>query len=110
MGNYFEAVADSGRCIKLESNSLEGLEIRGLAYYKLNEHEMALNHWRQALHFDPEHTNVKNHYRKIKKLEKFYIKGNTFYEKNEHEQAIEYWKNAIEVDSEHLQFIHPTQV
>ena len=51
LGNYFEAVADSGRCIKLQADSIEALEVRGIAYYKLHEHEMALNHWRQVSTF-----------------------------------------------------------
>jgi DnaJ family protein C protein 3 len=110
LGNYFEAVADSGRCIKLESNSMDALEIRGLAYYKLNEHEMAMNHWRQALHFDPEHVTVKNHYRRLKKLDKSHNRAEAAAAEADHESAIKHWKIAIDVDESHKLFIHPTML
>jgi len=108
LGDYYAAVADSGRCIKLESNSLDALEVRGNAYYKLNEHEMAMNHWRQALHFDPEHKGVKDHYRRLKKIEKSMNRGDSASEQSDHTAAINHWKIAIEVDSDHKLFVHPT--
>ena len=51
-------VADAGRAIKLSAESIAALSLRGRAYYLLGEHEMAMNHWRQALKFDPEHPEV----------------------------------------------------
>jgi tetratricopeptide (TPR) repeat protein len=89
---------------------MEALEVRGYAYYKLNEHEMAFNHWRQALHFDPEHETLKELYRTLKKLDKHNNRGDKAHGDNDHVEAINHWKAAMEVDKDHKHFIHPTQV
>jgi len=45
----YECVADAGRAIKLaDSDAIDALNLRGQAYYRLGEHEMALNHWRKV--------------------------------------------------------------
>lgn len=67
MHEFFEAIADSGKLLKIElDNNLEGLLLRGNAYYQLGELEMAINHYRKALKSDPEHKDTKNMYRKVK--------------------------------------------
>mmetsp|Transcript_61664 Transcript_61664/g.121092 ORF Transcript_61664/g.121092 Transcript_61664/m.121092 type:complete len:513 (-) Transcript_61664:357-1895(-) len=110
MGDYFEAVADSGRAIKLEPDSIAALSMRGQAYYLLGEHEMALNHWRGALKFDPEHPEVKESYRLLKKIEKANGKGDAHSAAGRPEEAIASWRAAIAADPAHRFFISPTSV
>ncbi len=69
MGDFYEAIADTGKVLKMESDSLQALELRGSSYYVLGEFEMAMNHYRQALKFDPEHLGCKTGYRLIKKIQ-----------------------------------------
>ena len=88
MGDLYECVADSGRAIKLESDSIPALELRGKGYYMLAEHEMAMNHWRQALKFDPEHKSVKEQYRNLKKIMKRADKGKSLFESGSFADAV----------------------
>lgn len=53
LGDYYEAIADSGKAIKLAPDNIDALELRGRAYYKLGESEMAMNHWKQGLKVRP---------------------------------------------------------
>lgn len=67
MHEFFEAIADSGKLLKIElDNNIEGLLLRGNAYYQLGELEMAINHYRKALKSDPEHKDSKDMYRIVK--------------------------------------------
>ena len=40
--DFEEALADTGRVLKGNKNNLEALELRGLAYYRMADGEMAL--------------------------------------------------------------------
>ena len=74
LGRYFESVADSGVVLK-KPKDINMLLIRAKAYYKLADHEMALRHVKEALHFDPEHKQTKELFRTVKKLEKLRKRG-----------------------------------
>jgi DnaJ family protein C protein 3 len=110
MGDFFEAVADAGRAIKLEADSIDALEVRGRAYYLLGEHEMAMNHFRSALKFDPEHVTVKGHYRILKRLEKADKKAAEHSAAGRHDEAVEQWRVAIAVDAAHKAYIAPASL
>lgn len=81
-----------------------------LVSHKLNEHDMAMNHWRSALKFDPEHSEVKQLYRQLKSLEKHQSRGEAASAAGQHEDAIGHWKAAIAVDASHKAFIAPTSL
>lgn len=49
LGDYYETIADAGKTIKFAPDNIDALELRGRAYYKLGESEMAMNHWKQGL-------------------------------------------------------------
>jgi len=66
--DYYEAIADTGKVLKMESDSIAALELRGSSYYTLGELDMAMNHYRQGLKFDPEHKDCKSGYRLVKKV------------------------------------------
>ncbi|KAH8087561.1 hypothetical protein JL720_6871 [Aureococcus anophagefferens] len=68
-GDWYEAIAESGRSLKAAPDDLEALELRGLAYYRLADHAMAKTHWQQALRSDPEHEGCKAGYKKLRSHE-----------------------------------------
>ena len=70
MGDWYETIADAGKVLKIDGNNLMALELRGTCYYVLGEFEMAMNHYRQALKLDPEHTGCKAGHKLIKKIQK----------------------------------------
>ena len=84
--------------IKLEADSIAALEVRGRAYYSLGEHDMAMNHFRSALKFDPEHPSVKDRYRVLKRLDKADKRATEASERGDHAAAVEQWQTAIAVD------------
>ena len=102
---YYEVLADSGRALKLQQDSIEALLVRGEAYYRLAEHDMAMRHYRQGLHFDPEHKSCKKAYRRLKKLSKLAKKADAAAEAGRHEEAVELYADARAVDASHKEFV-----
>jgi DnaJ family protein C protein 3 len=105
MGEYFETLADTGRALKIEKESMEALEMRGMAYYKLGEHDMALRHFRQGLHYDPDHKGCKTIYKKLKKIDKLEKNGDKALAEGKHDEAIVFYTDSIAVDPEHSVFV-----
>jgi len=107
LGDYYEVIAESGKAIKLEPEHLYSYEIRGLAYYMLAEAEMAANHFRECLKFDPENENCKSPYRKLRSMKKYIGRGDDAFNEKRLEDAIEAWNTAIEVDPHHKPVMGP---
>lgn len=78
MEDQYEAIADTGRVLKMDSDNLEALELRGRSYYILGELETAMNHYRKGLKSDPEHKGIKDMYRIIKKIQDLQKKAAKF--------------------------------
>jgi len=104
---YFEAIADAGEVLKAEPDNQDALLLRGLGYYHVGDHEMALRHFREGLKKDPEHEGTKEAMRKVQKQEKLDKDGEAAMKTNNPQslqQAAEYFKEAVTVDSEHTEF------
>ncbi|KAL7554598.1 hypothetical protein ACHAWF_018230, partial [Thalassiosira exigua] len=54
-GDYYGAISDSGKVLKGYPKHVEAYQLRGEAYVRLNEMEVAKNHFREGLVLDPEH-------------------------------------------------------
>jgi tetratricopeptide (TPR) repeat protein len=106
VGDTYEAIADTGKVLKAEPENIQALELRGNCYYVLNELDMAMNHYRQGLKYDPEHNGCKGGYRLIKKLQGFLKKADEAVATKNPQSSIKYLQSAIEVDPEH-KFIVP---
>ena len=104
MGQYFEVLADTGRALKLQKENIDALIARGDAYYRLAEHDMAMRHYRQGLHFDPEHKPCKAAYRKLKKTTKLAKKAEAAAAEGRHAEAAGLWADARGVDPSHGAF------
>jgi len=87
--------------LKLEPDNMEALELRGRAYYIIGELDTAMNHYRKALKFDPEHKTCKDMYRVVKSI----TDGQKKFEKataaGDHKRAAELLIKMINVDSGH---------
>lgn len=53
--DYYGVISDTGKLLKAYPQHLEAYALRGQAYWKLNEVEMAGKHFREGLKLDPEH-------------------------------------------------------
>lgn len=105
LGEQYDTIADTGKVLKLEADNLEALELRGRAYYIIGELETAINHYRKALHFDPEHKECKDMYRVVKKVLDTQKKVEKATSSGDHKRAAELLEKLIEVDPEHRTFV-----
>lgn len=103
-GDWYEAIAESGRALKAAPDDLEALELRGLAYYRLADHAMAKTHWQQALRSDPEHEGCKAGYKKLRALTKKDAAGDAARDAGDDAGAIAHWAAAAAVDASHDAF------
>lgn len=101
LGDTYEAIADTGKVLRTESDNILALELRGNCYYVLGEFETAMNHYRQGLKFDPEHDGCKGGYRLLKKMTGFQQKAEKAINAGDMKTAITNLIKVIEVDPEH---------
>jgi DnaJ family protein C protein 3 len=107
-GDYYSVISDTGLILKSYPKHLEAYKLRGLAYFWLNEHEMAIRHFREGLKLDPEHKGCKEGHKLVKKIDKKKKKGDVAFEAKKFEEAIEHYKGAIAIEPDHVNFIRPT--
>lgn len=108
LGDYYGAISDLGRVLKAHSNHIEAYELRGQAYFRLGDHDTAVNHYREGLKLDPEHKGCKAGHKFVKSIEKKKKRGDDAFEQGKHEDAIGHWWSAINIDVNHLAFFRPT--
>lgn len=101
LNELYDTIADTGKVLKIESDSIEALELRGGAYYILGELEAAMNHYRRGLKYDPEHKGCKDGYRLIKKITTFTQKADKANASRDYIAAIKHLVNLIAVDPAH---------
>ena len=101
LNDLYECIADAGKVLKIEKDSIIALELRGNAYYVLGELDMAVNHYRQGLKFDPEHAGCKNGHRLVKKIQGFDGKAGKALQARDFATAIKHLTSLIGVDPQH---------
>lgn len=104
MGNYLECIADAGEVVKIESENIDALLLRGRAYYATADHEMTMRHLREALKFDPEHVEAKKLFNQLKRIISKYNAGEEAFNKGQFKEAFENYEAATEVDRGHVEF------
>ena len=53
--DYYGTVSDTGKILKNYPKHVEAYQLRGEAYFRLSELDMAVKHFREGLKLDPEH-------------------------------------------------------
>jgi len=96
---YYGVVSDTGKLLKLHPQHLEAYHLRGMAFYKLGEHEQAVAHFRAALQSDPEHALNKEGHKLVKKLQKIQKKADGALASNDFATAIAQYERARTVDA-----------
>ena len=104
MGDYYGAISDSGKLLKLLPHHIEAYELRGTAYYRLAEHEQAVAHYREGLKLDPEHKGCKQGHKLVKKLEKSRKKAEEAFDTKKYEEAVALYEKTRNIDPEHVTF------
>ena len=107
-GDFYGTISDTGKILKAHSNHIEAYELRGLAYFRLGEHDTAVVHYREGLKLDPEHKGCKAAHKFVKSILKKEKRGDDAAKSGNHKGAIDYWLQAIEIDPTHRAFVRPT--
>jgi DnaJ family protein C protein 3 len=108
-GDYYSVISDTGSILKSYPKNLEAYQLRGNAYFWLNEHDLAVKHFREGLKLDPEHKGCKEGHRLVKKIDKKKKKGDTAMEAKNFAEAIEHYEGAIAIEPSHVNFGRPVQ-
>jgi len=96
LDEYYESIATTGKLLKLESNHIGAMELRGIAYFRLGELESAQNHFRQGLKYDPEHKGCKEAYNLVKKIQTHISKAEKAMGAGDYETASKHYKGIID--------------
>jgi DnaJ homolog subfamily C member 3 len=102
LGDYYEAIADTGKVLKLEPDNIEALEVRGRSYYGLGELDSAMNHYRQGLKYDPENEGCKNAYRILKKVQTFISKAESARNSGDYVAEVKNYQLLLEAVQYHV--------
>ena len=65
LNELYEALALTGRALKIRRDDIDALLLRTKTYYRLAEHDTALNHVRECLKTDPDNVKCKDVYKRI---------------------------------------------
>lgn len=109
-GNWYEAIADAGKILKIDANHLQSLELRGTSYYILGELELALNHYKQALKLDPEHAGCKQGHKLIKRILKTTEKYENALKSQQFGDGLKHLSDLLEIDPEHSLIVKKTKI
>lgn len=99
--DYSGAIAEAARVLKYDENDVEALLLRGKGYYYLADHDVSLRHYQKGLRLDPEHSELKKEYFKLKNLLKKSKNADELVEKGKFRMAVEEYKAILDVDPEH---------
>jgi len=107
-GDYYGVVSSTGKILKTHSNHIEAYQLRGEAYYRLGELDIAIQHFREGLKFDPDHKDCKAGHKAIKATQKKDKRGDDAFSAGKYQDAINNWWMAINYDITLLPFVRPT--
>jgi tetratricopeptide (TPR) repeat protein len=96
------ALSTTGRAIKIESENVAALDMRGRALYWLAEVDSATAHFKEALKHDPEHKECKEWFRRCRAVQKRTVAAEAAAAEGRHEDAATEWRAAAELDSSHV--------
>eukprot|EP00979_Chaetoceros_neogracilis_P004385 scaffold780_cov174-Chaetoceros_neogracile.AAC.1 len=108
LGDYFGVVSDTGKILKIHSQNIEAYQLRGEAYFRTGEHDIAVQHFREGLKLDPEHKGCKAGHKLAKSIMKKDKRGDDAKDAGKHKEAVDYWWQAIKIDETHRAFAIPT--
>ena len=106
--DYFGVVSDTGKILKVHSQNLDAYQLRGEAYFRIGEHDVAVQHFREGLKLDPEHKGCKAGHKLVKSIVKKEKRGDDANKAGKVKEAIDYWWQGINIDQTYRAFARPT--
>lgn len=106
--DYYGTISDTAKILKTHSKHIEAYQLRGEAYFRLAEHDVAVTHFRQGLQLDPEHKGCKAGHKAVKALQKKEKRAHAAIAEGKKKEAIDHLWSAMNSDLTHLAFLRPT--
>lgn len=108
IGDYFGVISDTGKILKVHKQNIEAYQLRGEAYFRTGDHDVAVQHFREGLKLDPEHKGCKAGHKLVKSIVKKEKRGDDAERDGRYQDAIDYWWQAVRIDDSHRAFVRPT--
>ncbi|CAM6124812.1 unnamed protein product [Calypogeia fissa] len=99
--DYNAVAVEAGLALKHDETNLEALLLRGQAYFYLGDHDLALRHYQSGLRLDPEATELKKAYQKLKSLNKKTKSADEAFSKGKFRVAIDEYTEALAIAPDH---------
>ncbi|KAL6752449.1 DnaJ-like protein [Haematococcus lacustris] len=96
-----QVVAVTGRLLKNEPSNLKALVLRGIAYYRLHDHDLAKRHFGEALKFEPDYTEARQQFNKVKAFDRKRQAAEKALEAGDWAQAEGLFAEALHLDPDH---------
>ncbi|GFH07460.1 dnaJ-like protein, partial [Haematococcus lacustris] len=96
-----QVVAVTGRLLKNEPSNLKALVLRGIAYYRLHDHDLAKRHFGEALKYEPDYTEARQQFNKVKAFDRKRQAAERALEAEDWAQAEGLFAEALHLDPDH---------
>eukprot|EP00026_Physarum_polycephalum_P006166 Phypoly_transcript_06207.p1 GENE.Phypoly_transcript_06207~~Phypoly_transcript_06207.p1 ORF type:complete len:510 (+),score=88.71 Phypoly_transcript_06207:91-1530(+) len=103
---YHAVLEDTMVVLKQDKGDLEGLFLRGQAFYFLGEREAAVKHYREALKYDPDHSSSKSEFKRLNKLEKAQNSADENLRQNKYQEALQDYETGLQLEP-NSEFVTP---
>jgi len=105
LGEVFKSISDLRAVTKLRPDSRSTHLQISLLHYSAGEHEDSLTEIRECLKLDPDDSDCKPHYNKVKKLSKQYGSIDKFIADQRWNDCVEKAKQALKTESEEWRYV-----
>mmetsp|Transcript_29956 Transcript_29956/g.41404 ORF Transcript_29956/g.41404 Transcript_29956/m.41404 type:complete len:491 (+) Transcript_29956:85-1557(+) len=99
MGQHDKALSTSSNVLRMDSQNVGAMEVRGLALLHTGNSSSAQQHFQQALRLDPDNQVCREYLRKIKKIDTLKKSGNEAFSAKQWGKAEQFYSEAISLDS-----------
>ncbi|KNC47406.1 uncharacterized protein AMSG_03840 [Thecamonas trahens ATCC 50062] len=105
LGQHAEASSMASRVLRESGDrNVDALYVRGVAHYYLENFDLAINHFRMAVQYDPDHKKSMAMLKQVRKLTKAKARGNEAFKARNFADAIEAYTAALAIDPKHDAF------
>lgn len=105
IGRHHEALADTGKVLKIDKGNMAAYELRGNTFFRLMDFDMAKTHYQEGLKSDPEHKGCKEAYRLVKQVVKIKGRADDHQAKSQHHDALAAFEELLKLTPDHNEFV-----
>ena len=105
LGQYGDASGMASRVLRETGDrNVEALYVRGMAHYYLENFDLASNHFRTGVQYDPDHAKCMRMLKRVRKLTKVKAAGNAAFKARDFTGAVDAFSEALALDPDHKSY------